>query len=278
MCELLGMNCNVPTDIVFSFTGFRRRGGGTGPHTDGWGIAFYDGKGARVFHDVEASANSEIAKLIERFPIKSKNVISHIRKLTRSKAKVENTHPFQRELWGRTFCFAHNGYVRVKHKPLTFYRPVGTTDSEHAFCYLLDVVRRRHKEPPPARVLAQTLRELSDELSELGKFHYLLCDSQRLWAHASHEGRLHFIQRKAPFSQAHLVDAELAVDFQAHTTPKDRVVVVATRPLTANEHWTPLAAGELVVFQEGALKLRLPRGATSSRAPGRPARRRRRAA
>jgi len=25
MCELLGMNCNVPTDICFSFTGFQKR-------------------------------------------------------------------------------------------------------------------------------------------------------------------------------------------------------------------------------------------------------------
>ena len=27
MCQLLGMNCNTPTDIVFSFEGFRRRAG-----------------------------------------------------------------------------------------------------------------------------------------------------------------------------------------------------------------------------------------------------------
>ena len=27
MCQLLGMNCNIPTDIVFSFTGFATRGG-----------------------------------------------------------------------------------------------------------------------------------------------------------------------------------------------------------------------------------------------------------
>ncbi|MEN9451585.1 MAG: glutamine amidotransferase, partial [Pseudomonadota bacterium] len=25
MCQLLGMNCNTPTDIVFSFTGFATR-------------------------------------------------------------------------------------------------------------------------------------------------------------------------------------------------------------------------------------------------------------
>ena len=41
MCQLLGMNCNTPTDARFSFTGFARRGGATGDHTDGWGIAFF---------------------------------------------------------------------------------------------------------------------------------------------------------------------------------------------------------------------------------------------
>ena len=32
MCQLLGMNCNTPTDIGFSFAGFRRRGGMTDSH------------------------------------------------------------------------------------------------------------------------------------------------------------------------------------------------------------------------------------------------------
>ena len=41
MCQLLGMNCNVPTDICFSFTGFQKRGGETDVHTDGLGVAFF---------------------------------------------------------------------------------------------------------------------------------------------------------------------------------------------------------------------------------------------
>ena len=49
MCELLGMECNVPTDIVFSFAGLASRGGKAGPHGDGWGLALYDGKLARTF-------------------------------------------------------------------------------------------------------------------------------------------------------------------------------------------------------------------------------------
>lgn len=44
MCQLLGMSCNVPTDICFSFSGFSRRGGGTDVHKDGWGIGFLKAK------------------------------------------------------------------------------------------------------------------------------------------------------------------------------------------------------------------------------------------
>ena len=42
MCQLLGMNCNTPTDVTFSFSGFAQRGGVTDHHSDGWGIAFFE--------------------------------------------------------------------------------------------------------------------------------------------------------------------------------------------------------------------------------------------
>ena len=97
MCQLLGMNCNIPTDIVFSFTGFATRGGRTSHHADGWGIAFFEGAGVRHFVDYQAAVVSPIAELIKRYPIKSKNVIAHIRKATQGKIALENCHPFVRE-------------------------------------------------------------------------------------------------------------------------------------------------------------------------------------
>jgi hypothetical protein len=78
LCELLGMNANVPTDICFSFAGLMRRGGATGPHRDGWGIALYEGNGCRTFHDPKPSAHSEIARFVREYPIKSRIVICHI--------------------------------------------------------------------------------------------------------------------------------------------------------------------------------------------------------
>lgn len=102
MCELLGMSANVPTDIVFSFTGLMQRGGGTGPHRDGWGIAFYEGRGVRLFQDPLASVDSEVARLVQRFPIKSETVIGHIRQANVGKVGLSNTHPSSANSVGAT--------------------------------------------------------------------------------------------------------------------------------------------------------------------------------
>ena len=69
MCQLLGMNCNTPTDIVFSFEGFRLRGGLTDRHADGFGIGFFENKGVRMFHDDKPTARSPVAHLVK--PLKA---------------------------------------------------------------------------------------------------------------------------------------------------------------------------------------------------------------
>ena len=104
MCQLLGMNCNTPTDVTFSFTGFAQRGGRTDHHGDGWGIAFFEGRGVRHFVDHQSACASPVAELIRRYPIKSRNVIAHIRKATQGVVTLENCHPFVRELWAATGC------------------------------------------------------------------------------------------------------------------------------------------------------------------------------
>jgi glutamine amidotransferase len=60
-CELLGMSASVPTDIVFSFAGFRMRGGLRAPHKDGWGIAF----AASRLHRFERKAPFSRARLVD---------------------------------------------------------------------------------------------------------------------------------------------------------------------------------------------------------------------
>ena len=98
MCQLLGMNANTPTDVMFSFAGLANR---ADEHKDGFGIAFFEDPGLRLFVDHHSARASPVADLVKRYPIKSGNVIAHIRKATQGQVALQNTHPFMRELWGR---------------------------------------------------------------------------------------------------------------------------------------------------------------------------------
>lgn len=251
MCELLGMSANVPTDICFSFSGLMQRGGETGPHRDGWGISFYEGKRCRSFHDPEPSCSSPIAELINRYPIKSELVISHIRQATHGRVCLENTHPFTRELWGRVICFAHNGKLGgVKSHALKSYKPVGSTDSEYAFCDLMGRARERWPERPPRpQIFANALERWLHELSRYGTCNVLMSDSRVLYAFCT--TKLYYLTRRAPFKEATLIDADLTVNFKEETTAKDVVTIIATQPLTEGEPWVKIEPGQLYVFSKG---------------------------
>jgi len=249
MCELLGMSANVPTDIVFSFTGLMHRGGRTGPHRDGWGIGFYEGRGLRLFQDPRPSSESEVAQLVRRYPIKSEVVIGHIRQANVGQVSLVNTHPFARELWGRNWCFAHNGQLTGFSGTTSFYRPVGETDSEAAFCDLLNRVRRAAPDPAGIEVLLPVLVEACVSYHRLGVFNCLLSDGDWLFSFCS--TKMAYITRRAPFGPAQLKDADLKVDFQAETTPNDVVTVIATEPLTDNEQWSIYQPAEWRLWRRG---------------------------
>jgi predicted glutamine amidotransferase len=250
MCQLLGMNGNTPTDIMFSFTGFCTR---AEEHKDGFGIAFFEGPGVRLFVDAQSARQSPVAEMVRHYPIRSCNIIAHIRKATQGRVALENTHPFQRELWGRYWVFAHNGDLAQFNPHLhASFRPVGDTDSERAFCWLMQELSKAHARLPSIAELTATLRELTPRIAAHGTFNFMLSNGEALWAHCS--TRLCYLVRQHPFHRAALQDDDVSVNFAELTTPSDRVAVVVTEPLTRDEEWTAFAPGELKVFSGGALQ------------------------
>ena len=102
-----------------------------------------------TFKDPQPSFNSPIARLVQDYPIKSRSVIAHIRQANRGEVALENTHPFTRELWGRHWTYAHNGQLSgYKSLETGNFRPVGETDSEKAFCWLLHKLTQRYPRTP----------------------------------------------------------------------------------------------------------------------------------
>jgi glutamine amidotransferase len=128
---------------------------------------------------------------------------------------------------------------------------VGNTDSERAFCWLLQEFRRRFGDAMPSvDELFAALHELTLHIAGHGEFNFLLSNGDCLFAHAS--TRLSYIVRQAPFAQAHLNDQDLSIDFREVTGELDRVAVIATLPLTDNEQWTTMPPGTLWRFADGA--------------------------
>ncbi len=256
MCQLLGMNSHLPASLTLSFTGFSQRGGCTDHHSDGWGIAFFEsegdqpGKAARHFVDKESASTSPIAKMLKSYPIKSHNVVAHVRKATVGAVTLENCHPFTRELWGRYWVFAHNGDLKEFNPRLHgSFKPVGNTDSELAFCWLLQELNKSHVRVPTVEELTRTLAELVPQIAKHGTFNFLLSNGQALWAHAS--TKLCYVLRQHPFPEVQLKDEDMTVDLSDLNGPEDRQVIVVTEPLTTNEAWVAMESGELQAFVDG---------------------------
>ena len=249
MCELLGMSANTPTDLCFSFTGLTQRGGNTGPHSDGWGVAFFEGKGLRTFHDSSASANSQVASLVQTLPIKSEIAICHIRQANVGDICLANTHPFVRELWGRNWVFAHNGQIANFKGRVDVFEPIGDTDSERIFCDIMNHIRTRLTRDASLEDLCSLLTELAQGYAKQGVFNCLLSNGDWLFTFCS--TKLACITRRAPFGNAQLKDADVTVDFAGETTPKDVVSIIATEPLTTDEAWHIYQSGEWKLWQQG---------------------------
>jgi glutamine amidotransferase len=191
-------------------------------------------------------------------PTKTLLAVAHVRKRTRGRATLVNTHPFERELWGRSFVFAHNGTIRGARKlSLGRFRPIGQTDSEHAFCAMLAMLEHAFPRgyPQDSRKLWEAMAHIARHVGRDGTYNFLLGDGTHLFARCA--TRLCHIVRKAPFGAATLADEEVRVDFAQVTTPRDRVAVVATAPLTRDEQWITAAPNTLLVFRRGGLRATL---------------------
>lgn len=250
MCQLLGMNSNKPASLHFSLAGFFRRGGETDEHADGWGVAFHEDDCCSLWIDDQPAAYSPVAQRVREEAIRSRNAIAHIRKATRGRVAQVNCHPFRRVLWDKEWSFAHNGTVDLAGLPAPRnFVPVGQTDSEHAFCLILDaLVEQFGAAEPDMQGLVACVEAVANVIAKHGTFNFMLSNGEVLLARRATE--LHYVQRSYPFGRARLLDSPLEIDFSRHNHLDDRMVIIATRPLT-DEPWMPIPVGEVVAFVSG---------------------------
>lgn len=253
MCQLLGLTFNLPARPDISFRGFMRRGK-RNPH--GWGLALYpDGKAAQVFKEPAEAGSSQLAEFLRDYPnIKSTIFIGHVRFGNIGGQVYRNTHPFERVLGNRDYVFAHNGTLHdIRDKESNKFVPIGETDSEWAFCAILDWLGKKGNSP-----LSQTkyceLAEVLRAINEYGHLNVLMSDGEQLFCYYDKDryNGLWYVQREFKHTRIKLIDEDWTVDLGRIKEPGQKGYVIATKPLT-DEEWTEFGGGQLIVFSQGEL-------------------------
>ena len=251
MCELMGLSFERPLAADLSIRAFGARGE---ENADGWGLAWYPDRAAAIVKEPIKWGESPIARFLEGYPaLRSTIYIAHVRHgTTGGSPRYADTHPFSRERDGRDYCFAHNGTIGgpVWELPTGRYQPLGGTDSERLFCYLLDQFDQRggHLEDESSW---RRLHDLAANLNRWGSLNFLLSDGVRLfcyhdinaWKGLSFRG----LNLGGPRTQ-HMGDRTL--DLNLKVPSSNCGVVVATRALD-DEGWDGFDPGELIVLEAG---------------------------
>lgn len=224
--------------MIFNFTirEFHHRGKGN-PH--GWGFAFYQDGDWKIIKEPSSLSAKDIKD--EQFKFKSKTIIGHVRFISCGSQSHLNTHPFKINNW----AFAHNGTVSGIMEDLQFaltaFKPEGKTDSEYAFCYLLEKIGNEPEN------IKEVLEMEAQKIRQYGKFNFLLSNGETLFAYG--DDRLYYVQRKAPFNTVTLIDDQYSVNLNEIKSPDERAIIIATEPLTVNEKWKRING--LKVFKGG---------------------------
>ena len=152
------------------------------------------------------------------------------------------------------YCFAHNGTLEAYSKlPLERFHPIGTTDSEHAFCHLLDkIARGKVSLAEPAGW--QWLDGEFADLNRMGRLNCLLSDGEFLFGYHDVNRYKGLSFRKVPIRSREVRRFEdSTVKLHLEGDCVNHGFVVATQPLSA-AGWHTFHGGELIVLQKGVVR------------------------
>jgi glutamine amidotransferase len=215
-------------------------------------------------------------------------VLSHIRLATQGEAVLHNTQPFQRELGGRAHVFAHNGdLVGIRdecHLESRRFTPVGDTDSELAFCCLLERLAQLWDQAkdalPSVESRLEVVADFAAWLRPLGPFNFIYSDGDTLFEQDDGSTRppgLYLLVRSsneqavdltdsgvllAPTAQELVLIASVPLTDEPWEPIAQELVLIASVPLT-DEPWEPISEGEVVALKMGVVWERASRAAVA---------------
>ena len=204
-------------------------------HPHGWGLSWREGR--RTFlhkEELRAIDSVYLAYLLDD-PIRSSNVVAHIRQATRGNLTYNNCHPFLREdLSGCCWLIAHNGTI-LDTRLIDGYGAlaVGDTDSEQVVIYLVDAIDdviERKGAPLTFGERFVVLSHAVEELSRENKLNLVVDDGEYTYVHTNTLRPTLYARR------------------QGHA------VFFCTRPLDDGDDWEALPSNRLIAYRQGRME------------------------
>jgi len=260
------MSSRNPSTLNYSLHEFSKHGGLTHANKSGWGIAYYEDDDVFLVKEALPASASPLAKYISDEARESTCVIAHVRLATTGSNSLKNTHPFRRALGRRTHVFAHNGDLKGLHDeytdPFPHYEPIGETDSELAFCILLERLfsywTQNKASTPSLNDRLSVFADFASEMSNRGSANFLYSDGDALFVHAHkrmYEENGAFSEPRAPgLSIRNCVDCQNGPEYKydgLNVSLADQVTtIVASVPLD-DFGWEALPEGVVIAIRNG---------------------------
>ncbi len=224
----------------------------------GWGYGWYPGNedAATIIKDATAAREAGIIKAMAEWQrFNSTLFICHIRGAAKNIVQ-KNIQPFSRSYAGSDWIMLHNGNLEnyrdafyLGNDPL--FEPVGTTDSEHVFCWLMQKIYHE-KIRNLGDLDKQKLHDWFLEFNQYGTANFMLSDGKYLVVYQDKDGfnPIYWCRRVPPYQQNVLESSDVVIDLNGDSEQEVTMVVFANEALT-DDKWTQMAPGEMLIVRRG---------------------------
>ena len=227
----------------------------------GWGFGWYpnNNQGAIVAKDPAARDTRILTEaLMDWEKFRSTVFICKVMKGAKGYTNHE-TQPFSRSFAGRDWLFMHKGDLdKTKLQALhsnksRFLEPLGRTDSEIAFCYLLGLMQDSNIRKL-ADIKPEVLLVWFEQFDQLGSADMILTDGNSLVCfHGTHSQTNMYYTRRKPPSKLNAFDSEIAsIDLK---DPRDtyRTALIFSSSSFPQGDWHQMQSGQLLISRRGSL-------------------------
>ncbi|MEZ6143160.1 MAG: class II glutamine amidotransferase [Zavarzinella sp.] len=232
-----------------------------GTHTLGWGLAWYpgDARAARVAKDPTAHDDVGMQQIMSEWE-SFRSTVYFCKVQGAAKGYTHNeTQPFTRSFAGKDWLFMHNGdldkisLMQLHTDKSRFLEPLGRTDSELAFLYLLSQIGQINV-GSLSSVNHESLSGWFERLDPLGSADLCLTDGVTVvcFLGTRTERAMYYTRIQPPKRENYFESVAATFSLEDPRDTYRTALVFSSIPFD-HGRWVPMQPGQLIIARRGAI-------------------------